>query len=274
MLYQRNVLYQIILICLFSGFFLSTSKAKEPSEINTLLTDGMSASVGLEYDSGDYGTTSTTDTWRIPFGLHYSKGQYFGGLSLPYVSSKNTGNSIISSSASHKKIISTRNTGSSTESGLGDLELYAGYIFPEKVGQEINYNITVRVKLATADENKGLGTGENDYAIEAGLLSPLSNFSLFASLGYQLNGDTATIKYDDVVYANGGITLPLEAGNNAGAMLDYSQAASAGIDDALGLTGFYNMKLTNKRSLYIYVMFGLSDGSPDYGLGTNYRFGF
>jgi len=268
---EQTTPYQIILICLILNLFSPVSNALEANEPHVFIQSGLSASVGLEYESGDYGTSDTTDTWRIPLGLHYRTEQYFAGLYVPYISTKSTGNIIISSGNSNMKVRTT-NTTSSKESGIGDIELYAGYLFPQ-LGENISYTLTARIKLATADENKGLGTGENGFAIEGGFLNLLDKSSVFGSIGYQLNGDTATVNYDDVIYANAGISFPLQHDMKGGSMLDYSQAASSGFDDALALTGFINVALKNKRSLYIYAMLGLTDGSPDYGLGANYRFG-
>jgi len=273
MLLIRTKSHQLLLIFLFFILLVPMSNALESSKANVLFAKGLSVSIGLEYESGDYGTTDTTDTWRIPFGMHYRTEQFFAGLNVPYINTKSSGNIIISSGTSRKKVTTSSST-SSKESGIGDLEFYAGYIFPAKTGSMANYNVTARVKLATAGENKGLGTGENDYAIEIGFLNYLYKSSVFGSIGYQLNGDTVKANYDDIFYANAGISFPLQSGNKVGAMLDYSQAASSGFDDALGLTGFINLALTNKRSLYIYAMQGLSDGSADYALGANFRFGF
>ena len=261
---------------IIAGLFFSispTSNALEPGTAAAHKGEGMSISVGMEFDSGNYSTADTTDTWRVPFGLQYQKGAFFTGLSVPYISTKSTGTVILSGTSGKKKVTTTNSsTTVSKASGLGDLNLYAGYSFPASNGA-MSYTATARIKLATADENKGLGTGENDYALEAGLLNPLEKYSLFASIGYQINGDTATVNYDDTFYANAGISFP-QSNNKLGVMLDFAQAANPGFDDALQLTGFMNMPMANKRSLYLYAMHGLSDGSPDYGLGANYRFGF
>ena len=262
---------------LLLSLLVPSAHALEASTPKTSALDGISLSVGLEFDSGDYGTADTTDTWRIPFSLQYQKGAFFAGASMPYIDTRSTGTIILSNNRnSHQKGPVTRssNTSVSKASGFGDLTLSAGYRFPASEEDSLIYNISVHIKLATADENKGLGSGENDYAIEAGLSNYFDKYSLFASVGYQFNGDTATINYDNTLYANIGFGVPQSNGNQLGAMLDYSQAASAGFDDALELSGFIDIPVSSQRSLYFYLLTGLSDGSPDYGLGANYRFNF
>ncbi len=270
---QQLLLIAIIFItCSPASYALDSAQSKLSSASN------ISVSVGLEYDTGDYGTTDTTDTWRVPVGVDYQKGAYFAGLSISYINTKSTGTITLSSGNSRMRNFtnsssSTTSTTVSKASGMGDLNLYAGYHFPSGNAGKTDYSITAHIKLATADENKGLGTGENDYAIEAGLTNSLDKGTLFGSIGYQVNGDTATTNFDDIFYANAGISFPFKTEYRLGAMLDYAQAASPGFDDSLELSGFMNIPMENKRSVYLYALLGLSDGSPDYGIGMNYRFG-
>jgi hypothetical protein len=261
--------FQLILMCcILSLQSIPFSYALEPTKVAESLTEGMTVSVGLEFDSGDYGTTDTTDTWRIPVGLYYTKGAFFAGAEVPYIDAESTGNIIVR----HTRMGTITSGSSSSASGLGDVNLYAGYRIPSKDSADTSYSVSAHVKLATADENEGLGTGEQDYAIEGGMVKKLATYSLFASIGYQFTGDSPTVDYDDVVYLNGGIAMPQKNGNQIGAMVDYSQATTSGFDDALELTGFINMPLENKRSIYMYLLLGLSDGSPDHGIGASYRF--
>lgn len=231
-------------------------------------SDGVSYTVGLEYEEGDYGTGDTTEVWRIPVGLDYRKGQFLAGAYIPYISAESTGNITISSMRMRTVITSS----SSDASGIGDLKMYAGYNIPAKGSPDQIYHVIGYIKLPTANENKGLGTGETDYAIEGGLLFKVDKAVVYTNLGYQITGDTPTTNYKDVLYANVSATLPQASGNSIGASLDFSQSATPGFDDALEITGYMNMPLENKRSLYLYLQLGLTDGSPDYGIGANYRF--
>lgn len=263
-----------VLICLISLFCIPVVQALEPTRTGRAMTEGISVSIGLEFDSGDYGTPDTTDTWRIPMEISYSKGPFFAGASIPYISSESTGIVIISGGGTHGGTMRTATTSStaSSVSGLGDLGVYAGYNFPPS--GKINYRVTAHIKLGTADENDGLGTGENDYILEAGMYTLVDTNTVFASIGYQVTGDTAIIDYDNVFYANAGISFPHTSGNASGIMLDYAQAATPGFDDPVEVTGFMNMILADKSSMNFHIMLGLSDGSPDYGFGVMYQFAY
>lgn len=269
-----NKTQQGLLVCLLFPLLITTGYTLEITRKGQSLTDGLSLSVGLEFDSGNYGTEDTTETWRVPFGLEFRKGQYFTGFTIPYISSESTGTLTVSGtsgSGMRSRNTSTSSTTVSKASGMGDLNVYAGYNFLPDDGGNTVYHVTARVKLGTADEDKGLGTGENDYAVEAGTLTRMVNSNVFASIGYQFTGDSSTTDYDNVLYVRLGASISKPERRQLGAILDYTQAATPGFDDSIELTGFMNIILPDKNNLYFYVLGGLSDSSPDYGAGVNYR---
>jgi hypothetical protein len=243
----------------------STSYALELSDIGIREGEGYSLTTGLEYASGDYGTSDTTDLWTVPIGLDYVKGPYSAGVSTSFMSATSNGAIITSSMGGMSRSKNSVNS----SSGIGDINLYASYKLPEAKGSDITYHVTARLKLGTADADKGLGTGENDYAIEGGLVTLYKEVIVFASVGYQISGDSATINYHDVLYGSGGATYPIGKGRDVGAMLSLSQAITPGYDAPADVTLFLNQELDKKRDLYFYLLFGLSDGSPDFGAGAN-----
>ena len=273
MLSEIYRLRQGISSILLYSLLISTGYSLERSTQVQSKTDGLSLSVGLEFDRGDYGTVDTTDNWRIPLSLNYFQEQFFAGISVSYINAQSTG-AVTVSSGSRMRSVTTSSVVISETSGLGDVNLSVGYNFQPASSDKMKYYISAHIKLATADENKGLGTGETDYAIEAGLNKNAEQSNLFASIGYQITGDTAVINYDNIFYANMGISFDNKKQNQPGVMLNYTQAVRPGIKDGLELTGFTNYSLDKKRRLYFYVLAGLSESSPDYGAGVNYRIDF
>lgn len=261
---------QAILFALLYPVLMSTGYSLERSAQGQNKTDGISFSIGLEFDRGDYGTADITNNWRIPLSLNYYRGPFFAGISVPYISAQSSG-VVTVSSGSRKRGTSITSATVSKVSGLGDVNLSAGYNFNSSSTDKTKYYVSAHIKLATADENKGLGTGEINYAIETGLNRAIEQSNLFASIGYQISGDTAVINYDNVFYVNVGVSYNNNKQKQPGVMLDYAQAATPGIKDSLELTWFMNYTRDKKRSLYFYVLAGLSESSPDYGAGVNYR---
>jgi len=261
----KNLLLSLTVVCLM----VLAGKASSAERRNYGLTEltGYSLTTGLEYESGDYGTSSKTDVWRVPIGLGYLKGPWSAGINTSFLSASSTGAIIISGRMGRMSSISGAKV--SSASGIGDVNMYASYQLPQTKGSKVTYHVTGRIKFGTADENKGLGTGENDYAVEGGFLTSYQKVFVFGNLGYQISGDSATVNYDDVFYLNAGATYPIQPYRSIGAKLDISQAATPGFDDPATLTLYLNQGLDKQRSLFFYVLLGLSNGSPDSGVGVD-----
>lgn len=262
---------------ILSGIFLCSiiviGHTAERKNIGIKQNEGLSLIVGLEYESGDYGTSSRTDLWRIPVGISYLKGRLIAGINTALLHAKSNGVIITSGrmGGGMSNVFRSSSTGTSA-TGIGDVKMYASYQIQTLDEAEISYHVTGRVKFGNADENKGLGTGENDYAIEGGVLTQFQNMFFFGNIGYQITGDSPTVNYKNVWYANAGTTYPLSVERSIGAMLEVSQSANPSFAAPAQLTLFVNQDLANQRQLYFYILLGLSNGSPDSGVGANMTF--
>lgn len=262
---RSKLLLFITSLCLFGA--INVSYAADRSAIGLNELDGLSLTVGVDYQSGNYGTPYTTKLWSVPVGLDYTRGPLSAGVSTAYLNADSTG-TIIIGGMSHMTSVSKSTTAKSA-SGIGDVNMYARYELTTLSASQIGYHVTGRVKLGTADENKGLGTGANDFAVEAGLSTIHDKFLVFASLGYQITGDSSSVNYDNILYASAGSTYIMDDINSLGTMLEVSQAATPGFDSPAQLTVFYNREINKQRDLYFYVLLGLSNGSPDNGAGLH-----
>ncbi|MCZ7140584.1 hypothetical protein O6379_24090, partial [Salmonella enterica subsp. enterica] len=66
------------------------------------------------------------------------------------------------------------------------------------------------VKIATGNEDRGLGTGKTDYGIQTDLAYRFNNgFGLTAVLGRQYYGDTPELPLLNGNYATVGVNFPL-----------------------------------------------------------------
>ncbi len=95
-------------------------------------------------------------------------------------------------------------------SGLSDLDLYAKYRFP---GGRSRTAAGALLKLPTADEDKGLGTGARDAELFAAWRADLEAVSITANAGFRFNGDPkAPLPHtNDTLLLGGGILLPASA---------------------------------------------------------------
>lgn len=252
-------------IALGALLFAPPAWSREQDIVDLPALEGLAVGVGLEYEEGDYGTGDTTELWRVPFSISYSGEDWFLSATLPYLSADSDGDLVVRSGGHHNLVSSA---GGRSESGFGDVTLSATAYLPYSSQRDMEPFIRGSIKLGTADEDKGLGTGENDYAIEMGLNKWSQANRYYGALGYEVVGDPPGVNYDNVFYAYGGVSRKLNERQRIGVDLYYSQASARGFDDTLEATGLVSQRLDRQRTLQAYLLVGLSDGSPDWGGGV------
>jgi hypothetical protein len=236
-------------------------------------------SIGAEYSSGDYGTGTDTDIWYFPLSLRYEQDRWFFRLTVPYLVVSGPGNVLIMGGGgmgAHQPGGGgggmgggTSTTASRTESGLGDIIGTVSYTLQRADGGRPGIDLTGKVYLGTASETKGLGTGENDYALQLDLAQDVGAVTLFGTGGYRVTGDPPGTDYEDVFFG----TLGLEgdmARNTLGIALDAQQAVIPGGDAYAELTGYLTLRPDKDTKLGAYLRLGLTDAAPDWGVGVGY----
>lgn len=244
--------------------------------------DGFSLGIGADYSSGNYGTDTTTKIFSVPLTAKFNAGNWSYKASLPWMRVEGDPNvvpglgSVTNSNPRGRGRGGllpgdpvTEETGSA--SGIGDLRLATTYSFD--TGSALGVDVTANAKIATADEDKGLGTGANDYGLAVDLYRDFDGTLLFGGVGYTLLGDSTYIDVGSVMNANVGASW--RAGNGSvGAMYDWREAASDSADDRSEITGFYSFPTGDATKMQVYAVKGLSDGSPDWGGGVSFTAAF
>jgi hypothetical protein len=246
--------------------------------------DGLSLGLGVDYSSGDYGSDTTTKILSVPVSAKYASGDWTFKASLPWLRVDGDANVVPGLGSLLNLNPNGRGRGSSgggggtaaptsgTTSGIGDLRLAATYAIP--LQGRWGVDLTGNVKVATADEDKGLGTGENDYGAAVDVYRSVgAATTLFGGVGYTVLGESEYIEVDSVYNANVGLSHKLGA-SSVGAMYDYRQPTSEDADDRSEVTGFYSFPTSDTGKLQLYATKGLTDGSPDWGAGVNFTAGF
>lgn len=243
--------------------------------------DGLSLGVGADYSSGNYGTDTTTTILSVPVTAKYSAGNWTWKASLPWMRVDGDPNvvpglgSVLNTNPNGRGrgggILDPEAPASGTASGIGDLRLGASYALD--TGGPLGVDLSAHVKVATADEDKGLGTGANDYGVAVDLYRDFNGTLLFGGAGYTRLGDSDYIDVDSVLNANAGAAWKVGAAN-VGAMYDWREAASVGAEDRSELTGFVAFPTGARSKVQLYGVAGLSDGSPDWGVGLSLTTGF
>ena len=245
--------------------------------------DGLTLGIGADYSSGDYGSDTTTEIFSVPLSARYASGNWTFKASLPWL--RVSGDPNVLPGLGNVVNLNPRGRGRGglvgppppeeqargTASGVGDLALAGTYAFD--TGGPLGIDLTANAKIATADEDKGLGTGANDYGVALDLYRAFGATTVFGGVGYTMLGDSDFIDVDSVANANVGFSHPAGAGS-FGAVYDWRQAASSGFDDRSELTGFYSFAAGQAGKVQVYGVHGLSDGSPEWGAGVSYSHGF
>jgi hypothetical protein len=219
---------------------------------------------GLHYSSGDYGTGTTTSITTLAATGRYETGPWVYRASVPYLS-------VTGDTAVIPGIGAVRGAPARTESaaGLGDIVLSATYAAYYDKASTLGADLTAKVKLATADESKGLGTGEHDAAFLVDLYRTFERVTGFGGIGYHILGDPPGASLDNVWSATLGASYKIDARDSAGVSLDGRQRAAPGLSPQRELVGFFTRKLDREWKAQAYALIGLADGSPDWGGGLS-----
>ena len=223
-------------------------------------------STGVDYSSGDYSDTSETTMLYVPFSAGYKKGNWSGKISTGWLSIDGPG-SVIDGGVVVPGVGTNR-----SESGIADTWLALTYAL-EALPSELGYlDLTGKVKIPTADEDKGLGTGEVDYAVQADYFYAMDRLTPMFTAGYKFKGDPDDMNLNDVLFLSAGADWRCSDDTHIGALLDFQQASTSGTDDPLEVFAYLHHKINEEWSLSPYFYYGLSDSSPDMGGGLQLIF--
>jgi hypothetical protein len=224
----------------------------------------VTASTGLDFSSGDFGTDTQTDVWYIPSSFKFEWDPIFVKVTVPYV--------VVDGDV---VIVGDQPEGvpglTGVRDGIGDVVLSAGFVYYPSSSFLPAIELTGKVKFATADEDKGLGTGEEDYTAQVELSKTFGWFTPFAGVGYKFIGDPPDFDFDNKLFASGGFSIDLGERVDVGVAYDWAQSAVKGNPDIHEISPFASIKLGRHFAMDPYALVGLSNASPDWGVGAQFR---
>lgn len=227
---------------------------------------------GFDYSSGKYGETTTTDILYIPFTARYETDSFIYRLTIPYIRISGPGNVV--GGGDFRVVTGTGEAPRRTADGLGDIVAAVSYNLVNGVGTRPLVDLTAKIKFGTADEDKGLGTGKNDYSLQVDVLKSFGAASAFGTLGYKRLGDPPDTNFSNVWYGSLGGSYKFTPATSLGLALDLRQAALDGVEPQRELTAYVSHRLTPRYRVLGYAVKGFSDASPDWGGGLMLTVGF
>ncbi|MGE5640012.1 MAG: transporter, partial [Clostridia bacterium] len=240
--------------------------------------------VGVNYSSGDYGTSTNTEILSIPFTARYDRGPLTLKATIPYL--RITGGSTVIPGVGAVANTNPRGRGrggtaaapttstTATASGLGDTVLSATYNVLYDTASKFGVDVTGRAKIATADADKGLGTGENDYGAQVDAYRTYDRTTVFGGIGYQVLGSSSFIQLRNVWNVNLGAAYKVDEQDSAGLSFDTRQKVSDSASPQRELTAFWTRRLDRTWKAQAYALKGFANGSPDWGAGASVVYAF
>lgn len=209
-------------------------------------------SAGVVYTSGTFGGTEEIEELYVPISASIDAGRLGFKLVVPYL-----------------RVTEPGVSGITTESGLGDvvasITVYDVY-YSRDLGLALD--LSGSAKFGTADEAKGLGTGEPDYSIYLDGYKFFENVTLLGSMGYRWRGETVDNLVDDVFIGSAGAVFLVSSETLLGLVYDYRESALLDADDIQELTGFISFELNDDWRAELSAFAGFTDSSPDWGGGV------
>lgn len=222
-----------------------------------------SISTGIDYSTGDYGQAEKTEILVVPVTARATTGPLSFSATLPYLRIDGPGGVVIGPGGDPLPGVPTAG---GVRDGIGDLSLGATYTIPAADLGGLEIALGGRVKLPTSPQDRQLSTGETDFAVSADLSYAIGTAVPFVNIGYRLLGDPEGADLRNGPTASVGSSFQLGQ-----AVLitsyDYARSVNPATDDSHELFGGLSGPISSRLNLTGYGVVGLSDGSPDVGVG-------
>jgi hypothetical protein len=228
--------------------------------------------VGADYSSGSYGASERTDIFYVPVTAKHETGRWALKLVVPYI--RITGPSNVIGAAEGLVTLPGAGAVRRTETGLGDVVASAFYNVLNERDAWFGLDIGTKIKFGTADDSRGLGTGKNDFSLQADFFKPIGAITPFGTLGYRWYGDLPGIDLRNVFYGAIGASYRTSQSTSVGLAYDWRDRILQGSGHVSELTAYVSHRLSGDWKLQLYAIKGFADASPDHGAGATFACSF
>ena len=226
----------------------------------------------LNYDTGKYGTGTRTDSVYIPLTLtrYYTGGQV--SLTVPWLRQSSSGAvTRVGGSPVRASRDDTAAALGSSESGMGDVLLRGTYAIKEESLHSFDLSFAGSLKFPTANEKKGLGTGEIDQGAGLEFAKKMSrNWTLLIDGYYTIIGDPEGVDYDNQVALDIGFYRLLREDLSVTAYYQTRSALVSDNPDQREVNATLVRTLANDDQVSAGLLLGLSEGSPQVGVSVGF----
>ena len=232
--------------------------------------------LGAWYSRGDYGQDADTSIYYYPISYDLSVKNWRFKLTVPHLEISGSGNVLVNIGGISRVDFETDLSADERVSakGIGDTTVSASYQFAPFFEGTLFMDLTAEVKIPTADENKGLGTGKTDYALQLDLYQVVGQSTVFSTLGYRKREQSLLFEdLQDSWFVSLGITRPLASewlsGQwSYGLLYDYRERAALYSTETHELMPFISWIPAQNWTLMTYVVKGFTHDSAEKAVGT------
>lgn len=232
-------------------------------------------SAGAYYSDGDYDQPVDTSIYYFPIAYDFTISNWNLQVSVPHIRISGLGNVLVNVGGIGRNDLEGFAPATpdalepSTYSGIGDTVLTATYQMPLFSENFPFIDVGVEVKLPTADEKKGLGTGETDYGVQLDLYQLAGNVTLFGTVGYKFRGRSALFsEMTDSAFVSLGFVAPITEALSYGLIYDFREAASENSKETHEILPFVSWIPAPHWTVMSYIAKGFTRDSADIAVGT------
>src|SRR6266508_3655231 len=214
------------------------------------------------YDEGGFGTSERTRAFVVPLTVRYLGEKFDVAATFSFVRIDSPGDVVIleGTPTATGRVAGARRV----DSGFGDIVLKGRYFLIEDPGLPSPVPSIVpfvKLKIPTGDASKNLSTGEPDWG--------------FGDASYTVIGDPEGSDFRNRPAASIGAGYKISDLVTVSGLLDWRRALVASRDDPLELLWLATFRITRTLAVTPNVLVGLTNGSPDWGIGIelSYKFG-
>lgn len=250
-----------------------------------------SVSLGVEVNSGKYGTSDTTTGVYMPLiATWFPNSRIDVGVEIPFVYQSTSYTTTVSGVSvpvttvtrgrGGRTSYTTTSTPSSTgstdlsASGIGDLIFRFGVIALIENGKLPQIRPSVYIKAPTASTSDGLGTGELDAGVGVEASKWIGDTRLTGEVFYNYLGKVPALSLKDYFSYTAGAGYQVTEILQPMLLVKGSTQTSSGSDGQLELRARLLCTLTKATTLDAFISKGISKYSPDYGGGIAVIYSF
>jgi hypothetical protein len=203
--------------------------------------------VSAGYRTGSFGTPFTSNLGYLSTGLGYATPVYDVSITIPYLFLSNESQS-----------------GTQSTSGIGDIIIRGNRLLVDEKSSGFSLDGALAVKLPTADETKGLGTGEPDFGAFLNAHERVGNVKFSLLGGYIKVGSPSNVNYNDIFLYGLGISRVIGFTEFYGSFEGRSATIPGAQNPQEIHAGIFHV-LNKDYAIKGHTFFGLNNGGPSFG---------